>query len=62
MVGYAREYIRILPHRTQNLHYLLGQKGPIFWSDQHEAEFKDLKTAMLSKEIILFHLDWKSEL
>ena len=61
MVGYFREYIRNMSHRTQNLRSLLSQKASFSWSDQHEAEFQDLKSALLSKEIILFHPDWDSE-
>ena len=61
MVGYFREYIRNMSHRTQNLRSLLSQKASFSWSDQHEAEFQDLKSALLSKDISLFHPNWDSE-
>ena len=40
---------------------LLSQKASFSWSDQHEAEFQDLKSALLSKEIILYHPDWDGD-
>ena len=61
MVGYFREYIRNMSHRTQNLRSLLSQEASFSWSDQHEAEFHDLKSALLSTEIILLHPNWDSK-
>ena len=61
MIGYFREYIRNMSQRSQHLRSLLSQKASFSWSDQHEAEFQDLKSALLSKEIILYHPDWDGD-
>ena len=61
MVGYFREYIQNMSHRTKHLRSLLSQKASFSWSAPHEAEFQDLKTALLSPKIILFHPDWDKE-
>ena len=61
MVGYFREYIPNMSHRSQNLCSLLSPKASFSWSSEHEAEFQDLKTALLSPKLMLFHPDWDSD-
>ena len=58
MIGYFRECTRDLPQRSQYLRSLLNKKASFLWSDQHEAEFKDLNAALFSMEMILYHPDW----
>ena len=47
-----------MSHRTKHLRSLLSQKASFSWSTPHEAEFQDLKAALLSPKIILFHPNW----
>ena len=61
MVGYFRDYIPDMSRRSQNLRSLLSQKASFSWTHAHEAEFQDLKTALLSPDTILFHPDWDKE-
>ena len=61
MVGYFRDYIPDMSRRSQNLRSLLSQTASFSWTHAHEAEFQDLKTALLSPDIILFHPDWDKE-
>ena len=61
MIGYFREYIRNMSQRSQNLRSLLSPKASFSWSDQHEAEFQGLKSALLSNDIILSHPKWDRE-
>ena len=58
MVGYFRDYIRNMSMRTKFLRSLL-QKGVLFvWTSNHEAEFQDLKTALVSPDLMLYHPDF----
>ena len=61
MVGYFREYIPNLSNRNVHLRSLLGKDVPFVWSDQHEQEFQDLKSALLTDSVILKHPDWDKE-
>ena len=58
MVGYFREYIKDLSTRSQHLRTLLSPKTSFSWCTPQEAEFQDLKTALLSPNLILFHPNW----
>ena len=58
MVGYFREYISNLSTRCENLRTLLGKDTPFRWTDKHTKEFQDLKSALLSPNLILTHPDW----
>ena len=57
MVNYFRDYVRNMASHTKHLHSLLC-KGVLFvWTDAHEAEFCDLKDALISPDTMLYHLD-----
>ena len=60
MVGYFRDYVRDIPNRTKHLHALLLKGTPFVWTSAHEAEFTDLKRALLSPKTMLYHPDWHS--
>ena len=60
MVNYLRDYVRNMASRTKHLHSLLCKGTPFVWSDAHEAEFTDLKDALLSPDTMLYHPDWNS--
>ena len=49
MVVYFREYIHDMCSRTKHLHALLHKGTPFKWASAHDAEFTDLKEALLSK-------------
>jgi len=36
-------------------------KASFAWSGQHETEFQDFKSSLLSKDIILYHPDWDGD-
>ena len=60
MVGYFHEYLRDMSNRTKHLRTLL-HKGILFkWTSAHDAEFTDLKQALLSPDTMLCHPDWNS--
>ena len=60
MVGYFREYIRDMSNRTKHLSALLRKGTPFKWISSHDAEFTDLKEALLFPDTILYHPDWNS--
>ena len=60
MVGYFPEYIPNMSERSVKLHTLLQKGAFISWSDEQEAEFQDLKSALLSPDIMLYHPNWES--
>ena len=60
MVGYFREYIPNMSERSVKLRTLLQKGASFLWSDEHEAEFQDLKSALLSPDIMLYHPNWES--
>ena len=61
IVGYFREYVRDMSNRTNHLLALLLHKGiPFKWTSAHDAEFTDLKQALLSPDTMLYHPDWNS--
>ena len=45
---------------TKHLRSLLCEDTPFVWTDAHEAEFTDLKDALLSPDTMLYHPDWNS--
>ena len=60
MVNYFRDYVRNMASRTKHLHSLLCKGTPFVCTDAHEAEFTDLKDALLSPDTMLYHPDWNS--
>ena len=60
MVGYFREYVRDISNRTKHLRALLHKGIPFKCTSAHDAEFTDLKQALLSPDTMLHHLDWNS--
>ena len=60
MVGYFREYVPNMSERSVKLRTLLQKGASFLWSDEHEAEFQDLKSALLSPDIMLYHPNWES--
>ena len=60
MVGYFHDYVQHMPNRTKHLCALLRKGTPFVWTSAHEAEFTDLKQALLSPETMLYHPDWHS--
>ena len=60
MVNYFRDYVRNMASRTKHLHSLLCKGVPFVWTDAHEAEFCDLKNALISPDTMLYHPDWNS--
>ena len=57
MVNYFCDYVRNMASRTKHLHSLLRKGTPFVWTDAHEAEFTDLKDALLSPDTMLHHPD-----
>ena len=60
MVNYFRDYVRNMASRTKHLHSFLCKGVPFVWTDAHEAEFCDLKDALISPDTMLYHPDWNS--
>ena len=60
MVGYFREYVRDMSNCTKHLCAHLCEGTPFKWNSAHDAEFKDLKQALLSPDTMLYHPDWNS--
>ena len=60
MVNYFRDYVRNMVSRTKYLCSLLCKGVPFVWTDAHEAEFCDLKDALISPDTMLYHPDWNS--
>ena len=60
MVNYFRDYVRNMASRTKHLHSLLCKVVHFVWTDAHEAEFCDLKDALISPDTMLYHPDWNS--
>ena len=60
MVNYFHDYVRNMASHTKHLHSLLCKGTPFVWTDAHEAEFTDLKDALLSPDTMLYHPDWNS--
>ena len=60
MVGYFCDYVRDMSNRTKHLHALLRKGIPFKWTSAHDAEFTDLKQALLSPDTMLYHPDWNS--
>ena len=58
MVGYFRDHIRNMSMRTKFLRSLLQKGIPFVWTSNHEAEFQDLKTVLVSTNLMLHHLDF----
>ena len=44
--------------KTPHLRALLSKEASFSWSDQHGAEFRYLKTVLVSPDIMLFHPNW----
>ena len=62
MVGYFREYIKNMSTRTQHLRSLLHKGLPFVWTAHHEHEFDDLKNALVSPDVMLYHPNWNAPL
>ena len=58
MIGYFREYIPNMSTKTQHLCTLLSKEASFSWTPQHEAEFQNLKNALISPVIMLVHPDF----
>ena len=57
MTGYFREYIHDMSNCTKYLCALSHKGTPFKWTSAHDAEFIDLKQALLSPEAMLYHPD-----
>ena len=55
MIGYFREYVQNMSFRTKHLHSLLCKGTPFVWTDAHDTEFMDLKDALISPDVMLYH-------
>ena len=55
MVGYFREYTKNISTRTQHLRSLLHNGSLFVWTAHHEHEFNDLKSALVSPDVVLYH-------
>ena len=60
MVNYFRDYVHNMASRSKHLHSLLCKGVPFVWTDAHDAEFCDLKGALISPDTMLYHPDWNS--
>ena len=60
MVNYFRDYVHNMASQTKHLCSLLCKGTPFVWTDAHEAEFNDLKDALLSPDTMLYHPNWNS--
>ena len=60
MVNYFLDYVHNMASRSEHLHSLLCKGVPFVWTDAHEAEFCDLKDAVISPDTMLYHPDWNS--
>ena len=60
MVNYFRDYVRNMASHIKHLHSLLCKGVPFVWTNAHEAEFCDLKDALISPDTLLYHPDWNS--
>ena len=58
MVGYFRDYVWNMSMRTKFLRSLLQKDIPFVWSSNHEAKFQDLKTNLVSLDLMLYHPDF----
>ena len=58
IVGYFQDYIRNMSMSTKLLRSLLQKGIPFVWTSNHEAEFQDLKTALVSPDYMLYHPDF----
>ena len=58
MIGYFQEYVQNMSSRTKHLRSLLCKGTPFVWTDAHDAEFKDLKDALISPMVMLYHPDF----
>ena len=60
MVNYFRDYVHNMAFRLKHLSSLLCKGVPFVWTDAHEAEFCDLKDALISPDTMLYHPEWNS--
>ena len=58
LVGYFRDYIKNMSNRTVHLRNLLKKGTKFVWSSEHQKEFDDIKSVILSPNVILYHPDW----
>ena len=49
-----------MPSHTQHLRQLLKKDTPFHWTPSHTKEFEDLKGAVTSPNVMLFHPNWNS--
>ena len=60
LVGYFWDYVPNLSLRSANLRSLLRKEVKFSWSEQHEQEFQDLKQAIISSKVMLYHPNWNA--
>ena len=60
LCNFFRAYIPNMPSCTQHLCQLLKKDTPFQWAPNHTKEFEDLKGAVSSPNVKLFHPDWNS--
>ena len=58
LCNFFRDYIPNMPSCTQHLRQLLKKDMPFQWTTDHTKEFEDLKGAVTSPNVMLFHPDW----
>ena len=59
LTGYFRDYIPQMAERTKFLRNLLRKGVRFVWEPDHEKEFNDLKSAIVSPNVMLYHPDWQ---
>ena len=59
LTGYFRDYIPQMAERTKFLRNLLRKGVRFVWEPDHDKEFNDLKSAIVSPNAILYHPDWQ---
>src|SRR5690606_11804160 len=52
LCSYFRRFVRNFSSRVSSLRQLLSQDTPFIWTEQHEAEFGDMKSALSSPPVL----------
>ena len=58
LCSYFHYHIKILSEHTCYFRQLLQKDVKFYWSDEWKHEFNDLKHALLSDQVVLYHPDW----
>src|SRR5690606_16982729 len=52
LCSYFRRFVHIFSSRVSSLRQLLSQNTPFVWTQQHETEFCDMKSALSSPPVL----------